>query len=159
MHPAPGTGVTWGGGAAHGGAAGAPAPGGAAAIWWGAPAGLLGVQLLATVPWSGVPPTVPVGHVVGGLVMLAAPAAAMSGAVRRHLGGVEHLVITLAGLLTAAAVVAGAVLSRTTGLPGGYHPTSWGWSGGLALVLAVTVLLVHVLRLVLAQRDAARLER
>ena len=159
MHPASRTGVTGGDPAAHVDAAGVPAPGRATAIWWGAPAGLLGVHLLATVPWSGVPPAVPVAHVVGGLVMLAACAAAMSGRVRRHLGGVELLVITLAGLLTAAAVVAGAVLSRTTGLPGGYHPTSWGWSGGLALVLAVTVLLVHALRLVLAQRDATRLER
>ena len=159
MHPASRTAVTGGERAAHVDAPGNPEPGGTPAIWWGAPAGLLGVHLLVTVPWSGVPPTVPVGHVVGGLVMLASSAAAMSGRVRRHLGGVEHLVITLAGLLTAAAVVAGAVLSRTTGLPGGYHPTTWGWPGGLALVLAVTVLLVHALRLVLAQRDATRLER
>ncbi|WP_380168984.1 hypothetical protein [Jannaschia sp. R86511] len=95
----------------------------------------------------------------GGLVMCAVAVATLSRVVRGYLGGLEELVLTLAGLVTAAAVVTVTLLSRTIGLPGGYHPTGWGWPTVLTLVLAVTVLLVHVLRLALASGDAESRER
>jgi len=121
-------------------------------------AGLLGLQLLATTPAVGVS-ALSSAHVVGGLVMAAASAVALSRPLRRHLGGLEVLLATMLSLVTAAAVVTGTLLSRTTGLPGGYHPDTWGWSPDVALMLALTVLVLHLVALVLAQRAAGRLER
>lgn len=89
--------------------------------------------------------------IVGGLVMLGA-----AGAILGMTGSWARIGWSL-GALVAAGMFVGGVLSRTTGLPGGFSETGWEVSLVVSLVLEVAYLVLWLWAWVLApSRSPAR---